>query len=134
MSHPISKLPTRHLSCSLYPGYKNGLKTLVQRQFSLELAHCSKSISHSNKIYSPLILPHVWKFFSNPHLVHDIFDGPCGNLGSPLPPPHFSIHIGTLCELASAMEATEELWPGLPSGVFQSPHCSLCPSSCHPNG
>ena len=33
-----------------------------------------------------------------------------------------------------AMEAAEELWPGLPSGVFQRPHCSLGPSSCDPNG
>ena len=32
-----------------------------------------------------------------------------------------------------AVEAAEELWPGLPSGVFQRPHCSLGPSSCHPN-
>ena len=60
----------------LVPGYKSGLKTPVQCLFSLELARCSNSISHSNKLYSPLILPHFWKFFSNPHLVHDIFDGP----------------------------------------------------------
>ena len=33
-----------------------------------------------------------------------------------------------------AMEATEELWPGLPSGMCQRPQCSLGPSSCHPNG
>ena len=32
-----------------------------------------------------------------------------------------------------AVEAAEELWPGFPSGVFQRPHCSLGPSSCHPN-
>ena len=30
----------------------------------------------------------------------------------------------------AAVETTEELWPGLPSGVFQRPHCSLGPSSC----
>ena len=57
-----------------------------------------------------------------------------GNLGSLPPPPRFSFLIGTLCHQASAVEATEELWPGLPSGVFQRPHCSLCPSSCHLNG
>ena len=33
-----------------------------------------------------------------------------------------------------AMEAAEELWPGLPSGVFQKPHCSLGPSSCDQMG
>ena len=30
------------------------------------------------------------------------------------------------------VEAAEELWPGLPSDVFQRPHCSICPSNCHP--
>ena len=29
--------------------------------------------------------------------------------------------------------ATEDLWPGLPSGVFQKPYSWLCPSSYHPN-
>ena len=32
------------------------------------------------------------------------------------------------------MEATEELCPGLPSGMFQRPQCSLGPSGCHPTG
>ena len=50
-----------------------------------------------------------------------------GNLGSLPPPPHFSFFIGTLCEQASVVEATETLWLGLPSGVFQRPHCSLSP-------
>ena len=65
MPHPISKWLTRPLSHSLYLGYKSGLKTPVQCQFSLELAHCSNSVSQSNKLYFPLILSHVWKFFSN---------------------------------------------------------------------
>ena len=26
-------------------------------------SHCSNSVFHSNKLYSPLILPNVWKFF-----------------------------------------------------------------------
>ena len=69
--HPISKWPTRPLSHSLYPGYKSGLKTPVQCWFSLELARCSNSVSHSNKLYFPLILSYVWKFFSHPHLDHD---------------------------------------------------------------
>ena len=81
MPHPISKWPTRPLSHSLYPGYKSGLRTPVQRWFSLELARCSNSISHSNNLYFPLILSHVWKFFSNPCLDHNIFDGPYGDLG-----------------------------------------------------
>ena len=42
--HPISKRPTRPLSHSLCPGYKSGLRTLVQCQFSLELAHWSNSL------------------------------------------------------------------------------------------
>ena len=35
----------------LYPGYKNGLRTHVQCWFSLELAHCSNRVSHSNTLY-----------------------------------------------------------------------------------
>ena len=58
-------------SHSLYPRYKSGLRTLVQHWFSLELASCSNSVSHSNKLYFPLILSHVWKFFSNPHPDHN---------------------------------------------------------------
>ena len=50
-----------------------GIKTPVQCQFSLELACCSNSISHSDKLYFPLILSHVWKFFSNLCSHHDIF-------------------------------------------------------------
>ena len=33
-----------------------------------------------------------------------------------------------------SMEAIEELWPGLLSGMFQSLHCPLWASSCHPSG
>ena len=43
------------------------------------------------------------------------------------PRPHFSFLTGTLIQKATALEATEECWPGLPSGVFQTPHCSLRP-------
>ena len=71
MTHPISKWPTRPLSRSLYPGYKGGLRTPVQHRFSLELACCSNSVSHSSKLYSLLILPHVWKFFCKPHTDYD---------------------------------------------------------------
>ena len=63
--HPISKWSTRPVSHSLYPGYESGLRTPVQPLFSFELACCSNSIPHSNKLYFPLILSHVWKFFSN---------------------------------------------------------------------
>ena len=58
-------------SHSLYSGYKSGLRTPIQHWISLELAHCSNSVSHSNKLYSPLILLPVWKFFSNPDMDHD---------------------------------------------------------------
>ena len=59
------------LSHSLYLGYKSGLKTPVQCWFSLGLAHCSNTVSLSNKLYFLLILSHVWKFFSNLHTEHD---------------------------------------------------------------
>ena len=65
MPHPFSKGSARPLSHSLYPGYESGLRTSVQHPFSLELASCSNSIPHSNKLYFPLSLSHVWKFFSN---------------------------------------------------------------------
>ena len=55
----------------LYPGYKSGLRTPVQRRLSLELARCSNSVSHSNKLYFPLILSHVWKSFPNSCLDQD---------------------------------------------------------------
>ena len=58
MPYAISKWPLKPLSCSLYLGYKGGQRTPVQRQCSLELGHCSNRVSHSNKLYSPLILPH----------------------------------------------------------------------------
>ena len=74
--HPISKWATRPQSHSLYPGYKSGLRTPVQRQFSLELARCSNSVSHSNKLYFLLILSHVWKFFANPFTDYNIFGVP----------------------------------------------------------
>ena len=59
------------LSHSLYLGYKSGLRTPVQCQFSLELALCCNRISYSNKLYFFLILSHVWKFFSNPYPHHN---------------------------------------------------------------
>ena len=52
VTHPISKWPTRPLSHSLYPGYKNELRTPVQCWLSLDTAHCSNSISHYNKLQS----------------------------------------------------------------------------------
>ena len=55
----------------LVPGYKSGLRTPIQCWFSLELACCYNSVSQSNKVYFPLILSHVWKFFSNPCTDHD---------------------------------------------------------------
>ena len=58
-------------SHSLYANYKSGLRILVQHRFSLELTSRSNSISHCNKLYFPLILFHIWKFFSNLHPDHD---------------------------------------------------------------
>ena len=43
-------------SHSLYLQYKSRLRTPVQRWFSLELARCSNSVPHSNKLYFPLIV------------------------------------------------------------------------------
>ena len=60
----------------LVPGCKTGPRTPVQRQFSLELARCSNSASHSYKLYFPPILSDVWKLFSNPRLYHDSSEGP----------------------------------------------------------
>ena len=71
VTHPISKWPTRPLSHSLDPGCKNELRTPVHCWPSLDTAHCSNSISHYNKLHFPLILSHVWKFFSNPWTDHD---------------------------------------------------------------
>ena len=70
--HSINKWPAKPLSHYWYPGYKSGLRTLVQHWFSLELAHCSNNVYHSNKLYFPLILSYVWKFFSNSGTDHDI--------------------------------------------------------------
>ena len=69
--HLISKWTVRTLSCFLYPGYKNGPRSPVQHLLSLEPACCSNSISQCNKFYFPLILSHIWKFFSNPCMDHD---------------------------------------------------------------
>ena len=71
--HSISKWPARPLSHSLCPGFKGVLRTALQHRFFLELARCSNGVSHSNKLYFPLILSHVWKFFSNLCSHHDIF-------------------------------------------------------------
>ena len=38
----------------MYPEYKSELRTPIRGWFSLELAQCSNSISHSNKLYFPL--------------------------------------------------------------------------------
>ena len=59
---PNATLPVGILSW----GYKNWLLGLKRGRLSFELAHRSSSISHSNKLYFPLVLLHVWKFFSSP--------------------------------------------------------------------
>ena len=55
---------------SLYPGYKSGLRIPAQRPFSLELPTVL-TVSPSLINYFPLILSHVWTFFSNLCLDHD---------------------------------------------------------------
>ena len=80
-----------------------------------------------HKLKNQTLLSHVWKFFSNSHPDHDIFGALFKDLESLVPPPHFCFLIGTLCQQATAVAATLELWRGLPSGVFQMPHCSLHP-------
>ena len=64
----------------LYPEYKSGLRTPVQCRFSLELACCSNSISHSNKVYSSLILHDVYKLFSSLHPDHNRLLSPSGKV------------------------------------------------------
>ena len=66
LPHPINKWSARPLSHSLYPAYKSGPRTLVQRWFFLELSRFSNRVSHSNKFYFPPILSHIWQFFFNP--------------------------------------------------------------------
>ena len=62
--HPFSNHPQDPYPppCTLA---MSGLRTPVQHLFSLELACSSNSIPHSNKLYFPLSLSHVWKLFSN---------------------------------------------------------------------
>ena len=53
----------------LYSILTNHLMPPFQREFSLSLGYKNwllDSVSHCNKLYSPLILLLVWKFFSNP--------------------------------------------------------------------
>ena len=59
-----------------------------------------------------------------------------GLLSGDPPPISFplSFFLGPSANRQVAVEATEELWPASPSGVSRRPHCSLCPSSCRPNG
>ena len=54
-------------SPSLSWSYKNWLPAWERSWLSLEQA-CN---SHSNKLYSPLLLPRVWKFFPNPRTDHN---------------------------------------------------------------
>ena len=54
-------------------GYKNHLLVCKRGWLSLESALCSNSIYCSNRLYSSLILPRVWKFLSNSNTVHDTY-------------------------------------------------------------
>ena len=66
-----SKWPARPLSHSLYPGYKSGLRTLVQCCSPLSWPAVLRA-SPSHKLNFCLILPHVWKFFSNLRMDHNM--------------------------------------------------------------
>ena len=70
----------------LVPWVESGLRTSIQCWFSLELPYCSNSIFHSNKLYFPLILPHVWKFFSNLRIDNDMWYCSCGSFSKPTQP------------------------------------------------
>ena len=60
--------------------YKNWFLAGKRSLFFHKLTCCSNNVSHSNKLYPPLILPHVWKFFSNPHTDHDNWPIDCFKL------------------------------------------------------
>ena len=76
-------------SHSLHPGYKSELRTAVQDRFSLELAHCSDSISHSNKLYFPLFCLLSGNSFPTRAWTTTFLVARTGTLG-PLPSPPFS--------------------------------------------
>ena len=71
LSDPGVKLGSAVLQVDSLPAelpgqpYKNCQLACQRVPLSLELACCSNSISYSNKLHSPFILPQVWKFFSN---------------------------------------------------------------------
>ena len=140
LPHPISKWPIRPLSHSLHPGYKNESKTPIHWRLSLTVrkpARCAGSHSPLPTLINFILLSSCLmsgNSFQTCTQTTTFLVARTGTLGSPPWPPCFSFLIGTLWKQANAVEATEELRPGLPSGVFQRPHCSLHPSSCRSNG
>ena len=105
------------------------------RQILHHLSHqgsLSNSISHSNKLWSPLILHYAWKFLSSSHADHDSLVAPMGTLEVT---PSFSDSFPI-----SPLQTDEVLWRQLRnSGQDYSLECSKgptahCASSCHPSG
>ena len=76
-------MPPFQQEFSLSWGYKNWLLAYEKHLFSLELAHCSNCISHSNELYSPLIVSCVWKFFPNLCTDHDRNFQPMARISDP---------------------------------------------------
>ena len=78
------------LSCC----YKHWLLAHERHRLFLEPAGCSNSVSSSNKLYSPLILPHIWKLFSNLHIHHNTLQTRRDWVAIPAQPPHSSLPTG----------------------------------------
>ena len=64
-------MPPSQQEFSLSWDYKNWLLIHERSQLFLEPACCSNNVSCFNKLYTSLILPHVWRFFSNLCADHD---------------------------------------------------------------
>ena len=72
LQHP-NQSPDARIPVGILSVLNNWLPVCKKVQLSLEPACCSNHVSLSNKLYSPLILSHVWKFFSIPHPDHGTF-------------------------------------------------------------
>ena len=78
------------LSCC----YKHRPLAHERHRLFLEPTGCSNGVSSSNKLSSPLILPHVWNLFSNPHIHHNTLQTRRDWVAIPAQPPHSSLPTG----------------------------------------
>ena len=141
-------MPLFQKEFSLSWDYKNWLQACKNTWLSCELARCSNSVSHSGKLYSPLILSHVWKFFSNLCMDHERPQGSWRELSLQgwdsrflrrravlwthrfLPPgvednrPRLHTHCGPLGSLGSRLLAPYVLLFSIPPTLFPAP--TLC--------